>query len=541
MSKTRLSVITASVLAATSIGVFWTRWNTLGQDIYGPPAASTWKVTLVVNGTLTSRNSSVVTVRPPDFRHQHIFDETYQSKELLLPKTKGSSRPELVWRRPGMAAGTQPFRVSYSFRCMLGMRHPTAAMREHTANVDAAPAPGAALKPTRHIESDAKEIFAKAHELAPETASPALDQVQAFFDFVQKLDDEPAFDSRGALECLREGGGDAGAKSRLLVALCRNRGIPARLVTGLILGSDRGPNLHRWAEAWLPAYHQWWPMCPAFNHFGPRKFPKNYLVLQVGEDDTVRAPGGQFRYGFVFQDLHDPYGREEMPPPTDLERFFQNLSLYNLRPSDRQLVKFLLLLPLSALIVSVSRTVVGISTFGTFSPALLGLAFLDPNARPWGFGIFVGVVLVGWGMRHMLERYHLLQVPRISAMLTLIVAFLILVIVLANQYGVTATNYIKLFPLVILTHLVERFWTVEAEDGTAASFKTLLGTLAVSFVISLALSPQPVATWMFQHPETLGLVFAAQLLLGRYTGYRLSELYRFRDLLHDEVNGGGRP
>ena len=34
---------------------------------------------------------------------------------------------------------------------------------------------------------------------------------------------------------------------------------------------------------------------------------------------------------------------------------------------------------------------------------------------------------------------------------------------------------------------------------------------------------------MFRFPETLGLIMAAQLLIGRYTGYRLSELFRFRD------------
>ena len=36
---------------------------------------------------------------------------------------------------------------------------------------------------------------------------------------------------------------------------------------------------------------------------------------------------------------------------------------------------------------------------------------------------------------------------------------------------------------------------------------------------------------MFSYPETLGLVMAAQLLIGRYTGYRLTELFRFRDFL----------
>jgi hypothetical protein len=32
------------------------------------------------------------------------------------------------------------------------------------------------------------------------------------------------------------------------------------------------------------------------------------------------------------------------------------------------------------------------------------------------------------------------------------------------------------------------------------------------------------------YPEALGFAIAAQLVLGRYTGYRLTELFRFRDL-----------
>ena len=39
-------------------------------------------------------------------------------------------------------------------------------------------------------------------------------------------------------------------------------------------------------------------------------------------------------------------------------------------------------------------------------------------------------------------------------------------------------------------------------------------------------------------PETLGLVMAAQLLIGRYTGYRLVELWRFRDLIKDPPPSG---
>src|SRR3954463_5418295 len=134
-------------------------------------------------------------------------------------------------------------------------------------------------------------------------------------------------------------------------------------------------------------------------------------------------------------------------------------------------------------------------------------------------------------MRHGLERYHLLQVPRAAALLTLIVALLILLIVVSNNIGLTGVQYISLFPLVILTHMVERFWTVEAEDGTRSSFKTLLGTIFVATTVAVVLSPDAISRWMLRFPETLGVVIAVQLLLGRYTGYRITELYRFQDVI----------
>ena len=37
---------------------------------------------------------------------------------------------------------------------------------------------------------------------------------------------------------------------------------------------------------------------------------------------------------------------------------------------------------------------------------------------------------------------------------------------------------------------------------------------------------------LFRYPETLVLlIMAGQLLIGRYTGYRLMELFRFRDFI----------
>jgi len=210
---------------------------------------------------------------------------------------------------------------------------------------------------------------------------------------------------------------------------------------------------------------------------------------------------------------------------------WQAVSLTDLPPAERRLARFLILLPIGGLVVSVFRVVIGVRTYGLFTPALLGLIFRDLTALPWGLGIFTATVLVGWLIRRAIDRFHLLLIPRSAVLLTLIVAVLLVLVAGASRAGVTVTGYVALFPLVILTHMVERFWTIEAEDGTRASFQTLLGTVAVAAVVAVVLSPPAVGRWMVRYPETLGVVVAALLLLGRYTGYRVTELYRFRDVI----------
>ena len=200
------------------------------------------------------------------------------------------------------------------------------------------------------------------------------------------------------------------------------------------------------------------------------------------------------------------------------------------------MVEFLLLLPVAALMVCVFRNVIGLNSFGTFAPALVGLAFRELESLP-GILIFVCLVLVGWGMRRVLDNYHLLQVPRTAFMLSLVVVMLIAGIVAANFLDLPATKFIPLFPMVILTGMIERFWTLEVEDGTLASFKTMLGTMLIAGTIALVLGIHALVSFLFRFPEALGFIMAGQLLLGRYTGYRLSELFRFRDLITASSQG----
>ncbi len=197
-----------------------------------------------------------------------------------------------------------------------------------------------------------------------------------------------------------------------------------------------------------------------------------------------------------------------------------------LSSTDRATVEFLLLLPPATLLVCLFRNVVGLNSFGTFAPALLGLAFRDVASLVGAF-VVLTIISAGWWLRRGMNELYLLQAPRAALMLSCIVVVLLGIIVALSAPGSRA---LSLFPLVILTGMIERFWSMEEEEGASSSLGVLGSTLFIAACVWAMAATPAVPHWLMRHPETLGPVMAAQLLLGRYTGFRVLELHRFRTL-----------
>jgi hypothetical protein len=536
MSRTTLCLLTAAGLALGSAGVMALRACVLGEEVHRPVGPGTWKVTLAVQGTSLG-HARLWTATPVDLERQHLVEDGYVSEEMThkAPEARHPERRRVVWsQRRGKPNG--PFHTRSEFLVSLNLGRTAGGNARANGALYAAPKSGEHLGNEPLIEASDERVSACARRLTAELggSTSQLDAAQALYRHVEgQVRNDVRFDgpSVSAVTCLERGSGDRCAKSRLLVALLRNRNIPARVVSGVTLSKGPEQEAHCWVEAYL--YDHWLPMCPYHRHFG--KVPSTYLILGFGDRPVVTGRRiSDLKYAFLVERLGQdlPADREE----SLLRRGFKALSLYQLPVGDRRLVEVLLLLPVAALIVCLFRNVIGLGSFGTFAPALIGLAFHDLHSLP-GIAVFVAILLVGWLMRRLLDHYHLLQVPRIALMLTLIMSVLIGLIVLSNQYGAVTTRYISLFPVVILTGMVERFWTLETEDSTLASFKTLLQTLLMAMTIALVLSRPFLVRHLFCYPETLGLVMAAQLLIGRYTGYRLMEWIRFRDFLQPPPAG----
>src|SRR6516164_4413896 len=255
MSRTTLCVLSAAALAALSLGVMIFRNQVLGADIQAPTGPGTWKVTLMVQGHSLG-DAKLSTATPLDFGRQRILRESCRSAQLgeRLPDPHQLDRaPErrlIHWTRRA-AVPEADFRAYYDFCAATEEHRPTAEMTRLTKALRAPPQPGEYLDVQVPDSGGQERMFEAARRETAGRERPA-DQAEALFQFVdQGIASEPTV-RRGpglsAADCLLEGRGDARAKSRLLVALLRNRGISARIVTGLKLAQGTGQLAHYWVE-----------------------------------------------------------------------------------------------------------------------------------------------------------------------------------------------------------------------------------------------------------------------------------------------------
>jgi hypothetical protein len=107
--------------------------------------------------------------------------------------------------------------------------------------------------------------------------------------------------------------------------------------------------------------------------------------------------------------------------------------------------------------------------------------------------------------------------------------------VLTHELGLERGLSVALFPMVILTMTIERMTVVWEELGAVEALKQGFGSLVIAAFAYLIMTVTYVEHLAFVFPELLLVLLAGTILLGRYTGYRLLELRRFKALVKKEL------
>jgi hypothetical protein len=195
-----------------------------------------------------------------------------------------------------------------------------------------------------------------------------------------------------------------------------------------------------------------------------------------------------------------------------------------------QSLNLILVIPLIACVVVIARNVVGVATFGTFSPVIVSLAFLATGLY-WGVLIFVSIVGLGALLRNAIQGLRLHLISRLAILVSLVSVVMTGLTVLGAYLGIGALLQVSLFPMVIMASLIENFTASQIEFGTRQAIRLAGNTLLVCAVCYVVVEGTGLPSWILTYPEILIGVIAAQAVLGKWRGLRLTEFRRFYDVL----------
>jgi len=508
LSKAHLYVL-AAVLTALGLGIFIYKVYVLNLPLSPRTRSEVWNVEASISFTAKGGPVKLSMFVPTSTRGYGLVDEHFISSGYGLVTVMENGNRRATWSIRN-ASGKQSL---YYRAGLVRVRTKAPLLETERPKIEAPELNEAALQAAKALIAEIQAKSADTPTMVAELIK-RLNRPEPDENVKLLLGPQPTLKKKVQV-----------AVNVLLVA-----DIPARMVSGVRLESEKYefPQKAPWLR-WLEVHHkkQWISFDPLR---GKSPVPDDWLRWWRGPEPLVHQEGGdKLRVVMsvsprIEEGVVSAVRRGEISEPV-LLRF----SLFSLPVRTQAVYRVLLLVPVGALLLVFLRNMIGIRTFGTFMPVLIGLSFRETGLL-WGIVLFSALVALGLGVRFYLEHLKLLVVPRLAAVLTVVVLLMAAFSLLTHLLGLPMGLSVALFPMVILTMTVERMSVVWEERGSTEALISGVGSLITAALAFLVMNVKLVEHLVFVFPELLLVILAITLLMGRYTGYRLADLYRFRAL-----------
>jgi hypothetical protein len=196
----------------------------------------------------------------------------------------------------------------------------------------------------------------------------------------------------------------------------------------------------------------------------------------------------------------------------------------------------LLLFPVIASLIAASRHVIGLQGFGVYIPAVLSVALLSTGIIT-GIILFVAILIAAGIGRSIFRKFHLQYLPRTALTLwlvSLVVFGLLLLSPLLAQFQINLIS-VTIFPILVVILLSENFLEAQLAGSQSRAIELTIETIILAVISALFMRTEEVQRFVIIYPElTILAVFILDIVVGRFTGLRLSEYLRFRPILDPE-------
>ena len=139
-------------------------------------------------------------------------------------------------------------------------------------------------------------------------------------------------------------------------------------------------------------------------------------------------------------------------------------------------------------------------------------------------------IIVGLLIRALLSKLNLLLVPRISAVVIVVILLMQSLTIFGYQLKIDIASSAVFFPIIITAWIIERASITWEEDGPVNATREIIFSILVAIITYFVICNNYIRHIMFAFNELNLVILFIVMLLGTYTGYRLTELKRFSPL-----------
>jgi len=473
-----------------------------------PGGDSAWAINIQLQVEAFEKNASVSIPSPWDTPFVKMFAQSLEHPDLRLKRTKNIESKRditLVAVKPGKYLINSKFDVHVSSL----PRHKFKAVKLSEVN-----------RSLWLSSSEAVQVSSKAALVVldgfPSTDFSTDELIENLFNYVSsniRIRQNGNVDSDITL--IKRRGSELGLNN-VLLALFRTAHLPARLVTGVNLQDKSSSQPYYWIE--VHDGETWLPMDVVHGHM--KQLPAFYVPLRKGGNDLfVDKNVKVLKTNWSINTLRMPNQYLD----AETKRVFDIFNFDRLSPSNRENLGILLLLPLGVLATEILRQLGGIRTYGTFTPTLLALAIVHID-RITALIIFSLVIVIGVVIRSLLPNFDLEKTARLAIVFTLVSASMSIVTSGLLYFDPSVDSMVVLLPIVILTMLVDRIYSISDERGVRTAMIRLFWTLVSAFISLVVLWQIDWSRWLVSYPETHLLTLTVIISIGLYRGRKLSEL-----------------
>jgi hypothetical protein len=243
-------------------------------------------------------------------------------------------------------------------------------------------------------------------------------------------------------------------------------------------------------------------------------------------------------------DLTQP---EELPEKTAILSLFEsrpvnepgifNIMAYWVQEAVRvgipaNTIFLILLTPFLAFFVSFVRVVIGLPTLDMLVPIALAFALVAVGITV-GLLVLAAILIASYLSKVSLSKMRIMFYPKRS----LAMIFLALAVFGALTLGVVLEFEqilsVSIFPILVLMLLGDMIVSVQLHKSSAETFVITGTTIFIGLVGYLTATSSTIQNMVILYPEIILLVIPANIIVGRYFGLRVLEVFRFNKVVID--------